>query len=147
MLGTLVPSPEPEQLEHCEPLLVAAHRLAVDQAGPHLEVVHSLDDERIPGGPVMAVTGEQPDADRIAPGHQAIAVVLDLVNPVRAGRGLSAVGRQHGSMKPTMAGAEDRADMWKDRKGWSDGKSSTWQVGDRANGRCFVCPMQEQSAR
>ena len=30
------------------PLLVAAHHLAIDQTGPHLEVVHGLDDEREP---------------------------------------------------------------------------------------------------
>jgi len=39
---------------------------------------------------------DQPDAERIAPGHQPVAVVLDLMNPVGTGRRL--VGRQ-GSMK------------------------------------------------
>ena len=37
----LVP-PVAEQLEGSHPLLVAAHHLAVDQAGPHLQVVHGL---------------------------------------------------------------------------------------------------------
>jgi hypothetical protein len=33
---------------------------------------------------------DQPDADGIAPSHQAVAVVFDLVDPVRADGGLSA---------------------------------------------------------
>ena len=33
-------------------------------------------------GPVVAAAGDQPDADGIAPGHQPVAVVFDLVNPV-----------------------------------------------------------------
>jgi hypothetical protein len=81
----LVP-PLAQDLEHGQAALVAAHSLAVDQAGPHLQVVHGLDDEREAGGPVVASARDQPNADRVAPGHQAIAVVLDLMNPVRARR-------------------------------------------------------------
>jgi hypothetical protein len=41
---------------------------------------------------LMAVAGQQLDANRqgIAPGHQPIAVVLDLMHPVRPGRRLLA---------------------------------------------------------
>jgi hypothetical protein len=39
---------------------------------------------------------DQPDAHRVAAGHQPVAVVLDLVNPVRAGRGLVGGGRETG---------------------------------------------------
>ena len=46
----LVP-PVAEQLEGSQPALVTAHHLAVDQAGPDLEVVHRLDDQRIAGRP------------------------------------------------------------------------------------------------
>ena len=51
-------------------------------------MIHSLDHEREAAGPVVAVPGEQANSYRIAPGHQAIAVVLDLVNPVRPRRRL-----------------------------------------------------------
>ena len=37
--------------------------------------------------PVVAPPGDQPDAHRVAPGHEPEHVVLDLVNPVGAGRG------------------------------------------------------------
>ena len=42
----------------------------------------------------MRVPGEEADAHRIAPGHEPVAVVLDLVNPVGAGRGLVGGGWQ-----------------------------------------------------
>jgi hypothetical protein len=41
------------------------------------------------GGPITAPFGEQPDADRIAPSHQTITVMLDLVDPIGLGRWLS----------------------------------------------------------
>jgi hypothetical protein len=43
----------PEQLERGQTLFVTAHHLAVDQAGPHLEVVHGLDHEWIALRPVV----------------------------------------------------------------------------------------------
>jgi hypothetical protein len=48
------------------------------------------------GRPVVAAAGDQPNTDRIAPSHQAVAVVLDLVNPVGAGRGLVGGGWEAG---------------------------------------------------
>ena len=65
------------------------HYLAIDQTQPHLEVVHGLRHQRIALRPVVAPAGDQPDAYRIAPGQQPETVVLDLVNPVGAGRGLA----------------------------------------------------------
>jgi hypothetical protein len=62
--------------------LIAAHHLAVDQARAHREVVHGLEHKWEADRPVVAAAGDQPDADRVAPGHQPVTVVLDLVNPV-----------------------------------------------------------------
>ena len=45
-------------------------------------------------GEVIAVTGDEPDADRVAPRHEAEAVVLYLVNPVRSARWRFGRGRQ-----------------------------------------------------
>ena len=78
-------------MEPGEPVFVAAHDLAVDEARPHLEVVHGLDYEREAVRPVIAAPGDEPDAHGIAPGHQPVAVVLDFVQPAGAGR--RAVGR------------------------------------------------------
>ena len=67
-----------------------------DEAGPHLEVVHGLDHERIACRPAMIAPGDQPDADGIATGHEPEAVVLDFVNPIRAGRRLVGWGWEAG---------------------------------------------------
>ena len=59
-------------------------------------MVHGLDHERVALRPVVAPAGDQPDAHRVAPGHEPEAVVLDLVNPVGAGRGLVGWGGEAG---------------------------------------------------
>src|SRR5215831_18544042 len=76
----------PQPLEHREPVLIAGDRLAIDQAGVHLEPVNGLDDEWIARCPVVPVPRQQAYADGIPARHEPVAVVLDLVNPVRAGR-------------------------------------------------------------
>jgi hypothetical protein len=59
-------------------------------------VVHGLDHEWIALRPVVAPAGDQADAHGVAPGHQPETVVLDLVNPVGAGRGLAGWGWEAG---------------------------------------------------
>ena len=94
-----------EQLEVSHSLLVAAHDFAVDQAGAHLEVVHGLRDEWVERRPVVPPACDEPDAHRVPPGHEPEAVVLNLVNPLRAGRGLSAGEGRQGSMKLARSAA------------------------------------------
>jgi len=77
-----------QPLEHGEAVLVAGDRLDVDQAGARLEPVHGLDDGGIAVRPVVPVAGEQPHAAAVSAHHEAVAVVLDLVNPVCTGWGL-----------------------------------------------------------
>ena len=91
----LVP-PMAQELERSHSLLITTNDLAIDQAGPHLEVIHGLDHERVAGRPVVAPAGNQPDAHGIAAGHEPEPVVLDLVNPVGAGRRLVGRGGQAG---------------------------------------------------
>src|SRR5260221_3713216 len=81
-----VVSPLPELLENRQPVIVTAHSLAIDQAGPQSERVDGLDDQREAARPVVAVAGEQADAGRGAAGHQPIAVLPDLVDPGPAAR-------------------------------------------------------------
>jgi hypothetical protein len=47
---------------------------------------HRLNDQRKARRPVVALASDQPDAHRIPAGHQTVAVVLDLMNPVQARR-------------------------------------------------------------
>jgi hypothetical protein len=88
-----------KQLEGGHPLLVATDNCAVDQAGAHFKVVHSLDRQRIANCPsVVAVASDQADAHGVAPGHEPEAIVLDLVNPAGPGGRPVGWGRQSGSM-------------------------------------------------
>jgi hypothetical protein len=67
-----------------------AMSLAPQSFGASVSVMPSK--MRILARPVVAAAGQQPDAHGVAPGHEPIAVVLDLVNPVGA-RGRT-VGRR-----------------------------------------------------
>ena len=56
-------------------MAVALH-LSIDQAGAYLVVVHGLGHQRITGRPVVAPAGDQPDAHRVAAGHEPETAVL-----------------------------------------------------------------------
>ena len=84
---------EPQPFEHRQPVLIAGDRLAVDQARADLEPVNGLDDERIARCPIVPVPRQQPYTDGVSARHEAVAVVLDLVNPVRPRRETLGGGR------------------------------------------------------
>jgi hypothetical protein len=64
------------------------HRLAIDDERSRSVLQRGLDDQRITISPVVSVAGEQPHALTLALNHQAIAIVLDFVEPCRPGRNL-----------------------------------------------------------
>ena len=101
-----------EQLEGSHFPLIAVLHLSIDQAGAYLVVVHGLGHQRIALRPVIAALGDEPDAHGIAAGHQPEAVVLDLVNPIRAGRGLVGWGWEAGLDEARPFGA------WRKRTNW-----------------------------
>ena len=59
-----------------------------------LEASGGIDDGREAVGPVIAVAGEAADAHAIPAHHQPVAVVLDFVDPERAGRRSGHLRRQ-----------------------------------------------------
>ena len=89
-------------MEGSHPLRIAAHDLPINQAGPHLEVVHRLHDEREVVVQSFLPPSNQPDAHGITPRHEPVAVVLDLVNPIGAGR----AGGQRGNARQGGMNAE-----------------------------------------
>ena len=70
-----------EEVEHGEAVPVADDGLTVDQARAHRQQGHRRDDLRKTAREVVTPAREQPHAAVNAPGHDAEAVVLDLVNP------------------------------------------------------------------
>jgi hypothetical protein len=101
--------PATQDMEDGQATFVAAHDLPIDQDRPDPEMVHCLDDERIPGSPVVAIARQQPDARGVAPGHHSIAVVSwTQFGPVG---GSLAVNGRHGAMKVWRGGIRTRLDM------------------------------------
>jgi hypothetical protein len=68
-------------------------------------VVHRLDHQRIALRPVVASARDEPYADRVSPGHEPVAVVLDLVNQLEPDGGLWAGDERQGSMKLARSAA------------------------------------------
>jgi hypothetical protein len=82
---TIIPAPA-QGLERRNAVLLAAHRLTVDQAGAHFERCHSGPDEREAVRPVVAVAREEPDPRPVAARQHPEPVVLDFMQPVAARR-------------------------------------------------------------
>ena len=72
------------------------HGLAIDDERAVAIAQRGLDDQRIAIAPVMAVAGEQPHALAVALDDQAVAVVLDFVDPFRPVGDFGAAGRNAG---------------------------------------------------
>ncbi len=90
----------PSQIGPRQPLIVeAASRLnatsfVIDGEDVILDTDGVSDFDRKPVGPIVAVVGADADGSGGAPDHQAIAAVLDLVDPQRARGGGDDAGRQ-----------------------------------------------------
>ena len=70
--------------------------LAIDQERSGVDAAGSVNDSGEAVGPVVAVTCEAADPRAIPAQHQPVAVVLDFVNPLQAGRRRVSLGRTTG---------------------------------------------------
>ena len=84
----------PDQIEHSETIIVAGDRFAIDQARPSRQRCHGRSGQRKPFSEVVAIASDETNTGGVAPGHDAEAVVLNLVNLVRAARRHFGRGRQ-----------------------------------------------------
>jgi hypothetical protein len=82
----MAPALAPQRMEVRRAIVAGDHRLAIDQERRCLDAEGSIDDGRETIGPVMAVAGEAADAGAILAHRQAVAVMLDFVDPQRARR-------------------------------------------------------------
>ena len=77
-----------DAVEARDPVLPARDRLAVDDAGPQTQLSQSLDNQRKALGQVVAGPAIEPHARAVLARDHPEAVVLDLVQPLLAGRRL-----------------------------------------------------------
>src|SRR5262249_7540045 len=88
--------------------------LAVEEAGGQAETLQRRRNAAEPRGPVELLAGQQTDVMRIDPGLQAIAVILDLMDPFRAaGRALGNLrqGRLEERRQDSLPGAGHPLDV------------------------------------
>ena len=76
----------PQHLEHGNAVLVAAHGFPVNQKGLGWNGLGGIPDRRKSVDPVVTASCEQPHPHAVPADHHAIAIVLDLMNPVWAAR-------------------------------------------------------------
>jgi hypothetical protein len=81
------------------------NRLAVQGERTGAQLGGGGRDRRIAVGPVIASPGEQAHRGAVPAHDQPVAVVLDLMNPVGAGRRLGGQGRNAGIDKSVVADA------------------------------------------
>ena len=62
-------------------IFIASHRLAIDQTGPATQRPDGDRDRGIAPGPIDAASSPQSHSGAIAPRHEAVATVLDFMNP------------------------------------------------------------------
>jgi len=80
-----------DQVEYRKSVLVGDDRLAVDETGACRQCRDRRGGHREAPSKIVAVSSEEPHVVSDAPRHDAEAVMLDLVNPIPAGRRL--IGR------------------------------------------------------
>src|SRR6266498_4942608 len=104
-LAPQIPAVELEQIEGEQDdvlaptgkaILVACDRLAIDQAGAATQQPDGDGDRRIALAPIKTVSREQPHAGGTAPRHDAVAAMLDFMNPTRLRRRPFGRARQAG---------------------------------------------------
>ena len=85
-----------KQLEIREPVRVACDQLTVDDAGADRKRIDGRDDRWKPIAPIEPAPRDEADALAVMMGEHAVAIVLDLMHPVGAGRRLVGAGRNAG---------------------------------------------------
>src|SRR5262245_18383202 len=81
-----------DEIERGNAVVIAGDSFAVDDAGARAQACQRLDDQREAAGEVVAGPAVEPHPLTILAGNDAEAVVLDLVEPLAAGRQLFGFG-------------------------------------------------------
>src|SRR5262245_1510639 len=88
----LVSALVPDEIERGDTVVIAGDSFAVDDAGARAQACQRLDDQREAASEVIARTAVEPHPLAVLAGNDAKAIVLDLVQPLAAGRQLIGAG-------------------------------------------------------
>src|SRR5262245_384222 len=97
------------EIERGNAVVIAGDSFAVDDAGARAQAAQRLNDQREATGEVIAGTAIEPHQRANLAGNDAEAVVLDLVQPIAAGRQFVGFGREARRNKPGREGTLQHA--------------------------------------
>jgi hypothetical protein len=89
-------TPIPNAVEHREAVIVAAHRLAIEDTRPGTQVSQRLDNQLEAVGQVVAGAAVEPHLGAVLARDEAESVVLDFMQPQPARRQRGGLGREAG---------------------------------------------------
>jgi hypothetical protein len=93
-----------DQIERGNAVVIAGDSFAVDNAGARPQPGERINDQREAAGEVIAGPAVEPHSLTILAGDEAEAVVLDLMQPLAAGRQLVGFGREARRDEPGRQG-------------------------------------------
>ena len=91
---------------------------AVDDAGARAQADQSIHDQREATGEIIARTAVEPHARPVLPGDNPKAIMLDLVQPLAAGRQPCGFDRKARRDEPGREGTLQHADLIKSGNGY-----------------------------
>src|SRR5262245_53062871 len=101
----LVSALVPDEIERSNAVVIAGDSFAIDDAGARAQACQCLDDQREAAGEIVAGTAIEPHPLAVLAGNDAKAIVLDLVQPLAAGRQLIGFGWKARRDEPGREGA------------------------------------------
>src|SRR5262245_46729330 len=98
-----------DKIEQGNAIVIAGNSFAADDAGARAQACQRLDDQRKATGEIIARTAVEPHLRAVLAGNDAEAVVLDLVQPLAAGRQLIDFGWEARRNEPGREGTLQHA--------------------------------------
>jgi len=99
------------EIERGNAVVIAGDSFAVDDAGTRAQTAQRLDDQREATGEVIARTAIEPHLRAVLAGDDSESVVLNLMQPLAAGRQLVGFGWEARRDEPSRQGALQHADL------------------------------------
>jgi len=107
-----------DEIERGNAVVIASHGFTIDDAGARAQASQRIDDEREAVGEIIAGTAVKPHSRPVLPGDNPKAIMLDLVQPLAAGRQPCGFDRKARRDEPGREGTLQHADLIKSGNGY-----------------------------